>query len=315
MTTARFVGIDVSKDTVAVHCRPDGFAGTFRRDPKGLRSLLKELKGTAVKRVVVEATGGYERTVLKALFRACHPVVLAQPRRARAFATAIGRLAKTDPIDAEVLARMAEVAVCDDALWVQPTPEFEQLRALVRRRHQVVDLAAGEKARGHQSEVVLEQESIRMMVQHLVAERRRLEGLIDGLIAANEDLVGRVALLTSVCGVGPITAFTLLSELPELGILRRNSLVALVGLAPMANDSGKSHGKRYIVGGRGRVRAALYMAALSACNSNGPIHAHYSRLVERGKPRKLALTACMRKLLIHLNSLVRSAMKAEHAMA
>ena len=314
MASQRFVGIDISKAKVDVHCRPDGFSAQYKRDPAGLREMSRMLKNSGVVRIVVEATGGYERTVLKALVRQELPVVLVQPRRARAFATAINRLAKTDAIDAEILAIMAEAATQNDTPWSEPRPEFEVLQSLVRRRHQLVTMITAERVRMKQAHTPLERESIRRVVDLLVAERERLDEKLDDLVRADAMFKARSAVLQSVRGVGRVTAITLLAELPELGTIDRSSITSLAGLAPMANDSGSKSGKRRIIGGRGAVRSVLYMGVVSLTHRAGIIGEFYLRLVSRGKPKKVAITACMRKLLIHLNAVMRDARLAEAAV-
>lgn len=298
------IGIDIAKDKVDV-ASTAGWTATFRRTPAGLQDLAKELVELEPHRVVVEASGGYEQLVLAALHADGLPVVLVVPQRARHFARAVGKLAKTDAIDARVLAKMALVAVEDAPLWKPLQPELAALRALVLRRHQLLELIDAEQKRKAQA-TGFARENIEEVLAMLRASMRKVEEQIHAAIEADSELHADAELLDSVKGVGPTTAATLLVTLPELGTLNRGEIAALAGLAPYNRESGKWEGKRTISGGRVRARTALYMAALSAIRHNPHIREMYSRLKSRGKEGKVALVACMRKLLIHLNALLRT---------
>jgi len=243
--------------------------------------------------------------VLQVLFEAGLPIVLIQPARARHFAKSIGRYAKTDAIDAEVLARMAEVAVDGVALW-KPRSEAEaHLRALILRRQQLLGFLDAERKRQSATQCKPVLASLDESVASLKRQIRDIDDQIDSLLKESSELRPKVEILTSVKGIGRLTAATLLTELPELGTLSRTEISALAGVAPMNRESGTWSGKRYIQGGRVRARNSLYMASLSAIQHNEHLREFFLRLVQRGKARKIALVAVMRKLLIHLNSLLR----------
>jgi transposase len=298
------IGIDISKDKVDV-ASTDGWEAKFSRTPAGLKKLAEAVAERGPHRVVVEASGGYEQAVLVALYAASVPTVLIVPQRARHFARAIGKLAKTDPIDARVLARMALVAVDDAPVWAPLDEKLAGLRDLVFRRQQLVELVDAERKRKAQA-CGLARESVEIIVEALLKEQRRVEKLIDAALADAPSMKADAEVLESVKGVGRTTAATLLVTLPELGTLDRGEITALAGVAPYNRESGKWAGKRTISGGRVRARRALYMAALSAIRHNAHLKAAYTRLRSRGKEGKVALVACMRKLLIHLNSLMRT---------
>lgn len=299
------VGIDVSKDTLDVASSDGGYAATVANDETGLRQLAKHLCGLGAHRVLLEASGGYERDALVALFDAGLPVVLIQPLRARHFAQAMGRYAKTDAIDAAMLARMAELVVDHVPLW-EPTEEaLADLKALVERRQALLAFRDAEKKRIRLAREIVRPD-IEQAVADLTAKVRDVEARIDQLVAASTRLAKEVEVLEATKGVGRITAASLRVALPELGTLTRNEIAALTGVAPMNRDSGKWSGQRFIRGGRPDARKALYMATLAATRSNPVIRSRYRSLVERGKKPKVALVACMRKLIIHLNSQLRS---------
>jgi transposase len=299
-----FVGIDVSKERLDVHVNPGGAAWSVANDDdghRGLASRLAELKPTLV---VMEATGGYQSQVAAELAAHELPVAVVNPRQVRDFAKAIGRLAKTDVIDACVLALFAE-AVQPEAR--PPRDEATQeLQAMVLRRRQLVEMRAAEKNRLGSCRVARVRKDIEKTIAWLTRRIKDAEGDIDKRIRQTPMWREREQLLTSASGVGATTARTLLTALPELGTLNRRRIAALVGLAPFNNDSGKMRGKRSIRGGRAEVRTVLYMATVAATRHNPAIAAMYARLVAAGKAKKVALIACARKLLTVLNAMARN---------
>jgi transposase len=309
-----FIGIDVAKATLEYACRPRGEAGTVANDDPGIRALVERLHPHAPTLIVLEATGGYEAAVVAALATAGLPVVVANPRQVRDFARATGQLAKTDAIDAQVLALFAE--------RVRPMPRplpdeaAQALDALLTRRRQLVEMLVAERNR-----LLVARPAVRRdLQQHIRFLERRLREADDDLhTAVKMSPLWRVKddLLQSVPGVGRVVSLTLLAELPELGRLSSKEIAALVGVAPLARDSGTLRGKRLVYGGRASVRAVLYMAALVASKCNPVIRAFYQRLRAAGKPAKVALTACMRKLLVILNAIARSGTPwhPEHTLA
>lgn len=299
------VGIDVSKAKVDVAVHEHGFVGTFAQTADGLAELAAILNSWDVHRVVLEASGGYEQAVLMALWEAGLPVVLVSPLRARHFARALSRYAKTDALDAGVLAHMAVVAVDDCPLWRPLQPEVAQLRGLVDRRSQIVDMVGAESKRLRHVHPDA-RESIERVRRVLREEVKALDKAITAAITSSKALNNQAAVIRSVRGAGPQLAATLLSKMPELGQLTRGQIASLAGVAPVNRDSGTKTGQRYIRGGRKAVRNVLYMAALSATKWNEHLKAFYARLVARGKPKKVALIAVAHKLLVHLNSLMRA---------
>ena len=299
------VGIDVSKDWLDVATTTEGPAWRVRNNNAGLDKLLGQLVDLDVHRVVLEASGGYEALALHALHAAGQRVVLVQPMRARHFARALNRKAKTDAIDAQVLAHMAKLAVDETPLWEPVEEVIADLRALVERRQQLLALRDGEKKRLRFARDIVRAD-IEASVALLKSQIAGLEDRIDALVASSPRVTAEVEVLESVRGVGRVTATTLRVLVPELGTLTRREVAALVGVAPINRDSGTKSGRRYIQGGRRAARRCLYMAALAAGRWNEFIRAQYKRLVERGKKPKVAIVANMRKLLIHLNSRMRS---------
>lgn len=302
------VGIDVSKDWLDVATTATAAPWRVRNSAEGLSQLVVELGEVDVHRVVLEASGGYEGAALVRLHAAGFAVVLVQPIRARHFARALGQHAKTDAIDAHVLARMALLAVEDAPRWEPVADQVADVKALVERRQQLLVLRDGEKKRLRFAREVVRAD-LERAVADLTARVADLERRIDELVAASGRLTEEVEVLESVRGVGRITAATLRVLIPELGTLTRQQVAALVGVAPINRDSGGKSGRRYIQGGRAGARQALYMAALAAARWNTVIKARYAHLVAKGKKPKVALVACMRKLLIHLNSLMRSCLR------
>jgi transposase len=299
------VGIDVSKDWLDVAITETAAPWRVRNSAEGLSQLVAQLGALDVHRIVLEASGGYEAAALERLHAAGLRVVLVQPLRARHFARALGQYAKTDAIDAHVLARMALLAVDDAPLWGPVAEQVADLKALVDRRQQLLVLRDGEKKRLRFARAV-GRADLERSVSDLTTQVADLERRIDALVASSPRLAAEVELLESVRGVGRVSAATLRVVIPELGTLTRQQVAALVGVAPMNRDSGGKSGRRYIRGGRDVARQALYMAARAAARWNTVIQARYAYLVAKGKKPKVALVACMRKLLIHLNSLMRS---------
>jgi transposase len=299
----RFVGVDVSKGRVDVHVRPDATAFVCTTDPEGLANLVDRLAPLQPQLVAMEASGGYEGAVAAALAEAGLPVVIVNPRQVRKFAGAIGRLAKTDAIDAGVIAHFA------DAIRPAPKPMPDtlmlRLRELLARRRQLVVMINAEKQRLAKTADKLAQRSFKTILRSLEAERARIDRAIDKLIEQSPLFCARQDLLKSVPGIGDIVARTLIVELPELGSVDRHQIAALAGVAPMNRDSGRYRGKRHIQGGRVEVRAPLYMACLVAIRHNPPLRSFYRRLRDAGKPARVALVAVMRKLLVTLNAIIR----------
>lgn len=295
-----FVGIDVAKATLAVALRPSGERFEVSNDAAGHRALVRRLQGVSVARIVLEATGGYERAVLMALAERW-PVVRVPPHRARAFANAMGRLAKTDPIDAALLAHLA--AVTDAAPTVVPSAPQQGLQALVQRRSQLVQQRDDERRRLQQATHPGVVASLRRQLRLLATEIARLDQTIAQAMADTDARIARQ--LVSVPGIGPVTCATLIAFLPELGQLGRREIAALVGVAPYNLDSGQKQGQRRIRGGRAQVRRVLYMATWGAIRTQPDFKARYQALRERGKCAKVALVACMRVLLVRLNAMVR----------
>lgn len=298
-----YAGIDVAKDRLDLAVRPSGAVRTVAYDADGIRGLVSELQSLGPSAVVLESTGGLELLLAGALAAASLPVVVVNPRQVRDFARATGRLAKTDVLDAQVLAHFAEAI--RPAVRPLPDSDTQELHSLTARRTQVVEMLVAEKNRlGRASKAVAPR--IRAHIQWLEQE---LEDLDQGLRQTlHRSPVWREQddLLRSVPGVGPQLSVALLADLPELGTLGRRQIAALAGVAPMNRDSGNMRGRRSVSGGRARVRAVLYMGALVATRHNPVIRSFYQRLLAAGKPKKLALTACMRKLLTILNSMVKS---------
>jgi len=310
--TPCFVGIDVSKASLEVALRPFGRQQSFSNDDEGVARLVQWLRIEAPSLIVLEATGKFEQRVARALAVEGMLFNIINPRQARAFAKAIGILAKTDRIDASVLARFAEV--------LQPearplkTEETEALSDLVTRRRQVVEMITAEKNRQGTASKRIHRD----IQTHIRWLEKRLEDLnddIDELIRKSPLWREKEKLLQSVSGVGPVLVSTLLGALPELGTLNRKQIAALVGVAPFNRESGRYRGKRSILGGRGPVRSVLYMGTLAAIRYNPVIRVFYQRLFEAGKPRKVAITACMRKLLVILNTMIKNGTSWQHQPA
>lgn len=299
----QFVGIDVSKAALDFDCLPVRAPERFSHDEAGIAALVTRLKASAVERIVLEATGGYETNLAAALAAEGLPVVVVNPKRVRDFAKASGVLAKTDRLDARVLALFGQqIAPPVRAL---PDPMQRELRELLDRRMQLVTMRAQEKARLASVRAVARGD-IKEHIAWLDLRIGRIEHDLDQRLRQSELWKEQIALLDSVPGVGKVTLFTLLARLPELGLLNRGQIAALVGLAPFNDDSGKRRGQRYIRGGRSDVRCTLYMATLAAKQWNPAIQSFFARLTAAGKPFKVAMTACMRKLLTILNAIMKT---------
>jgi len=298
-----FVGIDIAKAKFDVCILPVGKSLVLPYDNAGITQLLAELAGQECV-VVIEATGKLERRLAADLVTTGHRTAIVNPRQARDFAHGLGIRAKNDPIDARSLATYAQYVTL--RYFEKPSEKQEELAALIARRRQVMALQVAESNRLEQSTVKLATKSIRHVLDLLRKELKALDAEIARLIESQDDWRNTAQLLQSVPGVGPGTSASLVAELPELGKLNRQQIAALAGVAPFNRDSGQFHGQRSIWGGRESVRSALYMAAFNAKRCNPVIRAFAERLQRAGKRHKVILTACMRKLLVILNTMVRN---------
>jgi len=304
VTSHAFIGIDVAKHSLDVCVLGQEQCFTIPNDATGIRELLERLPPTGSCLVVIEATGGYQHRVVGALVSAGHLVAVVNPRQVRDFARGLGILAKTDRLDARVIARFGQQA--------HPRPvgigseKPAELRELVTRRRQLIELRIAEQNRLETTTTKIVRKNVRHLVEQLDKQIRQLEEAIGELVEIEPELCSKAALLKTVPGVGQVTVTSLLVDLPELGRLNRQQVAALVGVAPFNRDSGKFHGRRAIWGGRAAVRRVLYMAALTARRSNPLIRAFAQRLEAAGKPFKVVLTACMRKLLVILNTMLKN---------
>jgi transposase len=296
------VGIDVAKDFVDVCVGPEGRSGRYACTARELGRLVRRLKRVQPTRVVLEATGGLERELVRRLDAAALPVVVANPRQVRRFAQALGLLAKTDQIDARVLALYGERV--QPPVRALPDEKTRELSAWVTRRRQLKTLLVAEKNRAHRAPAAVKRH-VAKMIRVLEREGNAVDERIRGMIRADADRCALDQLLQSVPGVGPVVSGTLLAELPELGRLDRKRIAALAGLAPFNRDSGQLRGRRTIFAGRAPVRTALYLAALVASRFNPELRDFYQRLLKTGKPKKVALVAVARKLLTILNAMAR----------
>lgn len=302
MTPANvYVGIDVAKDWLDVAQRPGGEAWRVSSDETGVAALVERLKGVRPTLVVLEATGGLQIPTVAALAAAGLRTVVVNPRQVRQFAGATGRLAKTDAIDAQVLAQFGEAVRPE----VRPLPDAatQELSALVNRRRQLIEMLTAEKNRLRLATEKV-RPNIEAHIRWLEGQLLDLEGGLGDVIRSSPVWRERDNLLQSVPGVGPVLSSVLLADLPELGKLSRKEVAALVGVAPLNRDSGLFRGRRQVWGGRSHVRTALYMAALVATRYNPVIRSFYQHLLSAGKAKKVALTACMRKLLTILNAMM-----------
>lgn len=310
MENSRFVGIDVAKDRLEVHVRPHGDAFSVANDDGGIATLVERLREMAPTLLVMEATGGYEARAAVALTAAGLPLVVANPRQVRDFARGTGQLAKTDTLDARVLAVFAERV--RPAVRTLPDEQARALTELLTRRRQLVEMLGAERNR---RPLLRERRLQRRLDAHIKWLEREIQVVDQGLRDAIRNSPvwrERDDLLRSVPGIGPVTAVTLIADLPELGHLTRREIAALVGVAPMNRDSGTWRGRRMITGGRGQVRRVLYMATLTAIQFNPALVAFHQRL-RAGHPPKVALVAAMRKLLTILNAIMRDGRPWQHA--
>jgi len=305
---AQWVGIDVSKAQLDVVVLPGDQSWHVRNDAAGHSSLVERLQHVRPERVVLEASGGYETTIVAALACAELPVVVVNPRQVRDFAKATGQLAKTDQLDARVLAYFGQTLKPE--LRQLPDATTQLLSALLTRRRQLVEMLTAERNRlmtaAVQDAPLPLRNQLAAHIDWLQQQIKELDGDLNDRLRSSPIWREKEDLLRGIKGVGPILSATLLAEVPELGLLDRRQIAKLVGVAPLNNDSGKHSGKRTIWGGRAAVRAVLYMAALSATRYNAALRDLYQRLVAVGKPRKVALVACMRKLLTICNAVLRT---------
>jgi transposase len=296
------IGVDVSKEMLDVFIRPSGKFMQFHNTIAGIKKLTKKMQVLSPELITMESTGGYEKPLANTLSRLQLPVCVINPRQVRDFAKSLGRLAKTDKIDAEVIALFAEK--------VSPAPRVfnnEQQQTLANqsaRRRQLIDMITMEKNRLDKASKDI-QISIKRIIRVLEKELEVVTQALRTLIHVEPELAEKEALLLSVKGVGPVVAAELLAELPELGCLRAKQVTALAGLAPYNRDSGRLRGQRSIWGGRASVRRVLYMATLTATRHNATIRAFYERLCQAGKKKMVAITACMHKLLIIVNAMIK----------
>jgi transposase len=298
-----FIGIDVSKVRLDIAVWGSDEHWITSNDEKGIAELIVKLKSYSPTLILLEATGGLELLLVSELALARLPVAVVNPKRIRDFARSIGQLAKTDKIDAKVIARFGFTVHPETRPL--PSEEEELLVALITRRRQVVEMLTAEKNRLHSCREAMRQR-LQEHIDWLNSELKALDKEISQFIRRTPLWKEKNRILSSVPGVGPVTSATLLASLPELGTLNRQKVAALVGVAPLNKDSGRKRGKRRVFGGRASVRSVLYMAALSASKCNPKIRSFYESLIRRGKEKKVALTACMRKLLSILNSMVHS---------
>ncbi|MCH8897613.1 MAG: transposase [Chloroflexi bacterium] len=296
------VGIDVSKAFLDVSLYPSGKTWQIEYSSQCIAALTEELADLAPAVVVVEATGGLEMSLTAALGVAGLPVAVVNPKQVRDFARATGRLAKTDKLDAQVLARFG--ATVQPPIRPLPDAAHQELRALVTRRQQLLEMITAEKNRRRRTTPGI-QHRIEVNIQFLREQLKELDRDLADFLKSSPLWQEEARLLRSVPGVGPVVTATLIARLPELGSLNCKQVAALVGVAPFNRDSGAFRGKRKVWGGRGALRTALYMATLVATRRNSVLQAFYQRLCAAGKPKKVALIACMRKMLVILNSMIK----------
>ncbi len=305
------VGIDVSKDRLDVAVRPNGEVFAVERKATGLDELIVRLRELGPQLVALEATGGYETIAAAALASAGLPVVIVNPAQVRAFAKALGQRAKTDPIDAAVIAHFAEATRPEG----RPLPDeaTQMLADLVARRRQIVEMIVAERQREKRMTRPHLQADIARLIKTLEKELSKLDREIDDVVRGSPAWREREDLLASVPSVGPVIARTLIADLPELGTLSRRQVAALVGLAPFTRQSGQWRGRSFIGGGRKTVRTVLFMGAVVAMRFNPVLRAFFLRLVDAGKPKMVALIAVARKLLTILNAMVRDNRRWQNA--
>lgn len=308
---AIFVGIDVSKDRLDVHVRPSGEAYVVARDGKGLEGLVERLRSLAPALVAVEATGGFETIVAAAVAGAGLPLAVVNPAQVRHFAQAVGKRAKTDPIDAAVIARFAEAVKPEPRAL--PDAAARLLAELVGRRRQIIEMLVAERQRAKRADAVRVRKSLARHIAALEKELPVIDQDIDTMVRGSPVWREKEDLLISFPGVANTIARTVLAELPELGRLHRRQVASLVGFAPFTRQSGRWKGKSMIGGGRPAARTALFMAALSASRCNPVLRAFYQHLLAAGKPKMVALIAVARKILTILNAMLRDRKPWQHA--
>lgn len=298
-----YVGVDVSKAVLDVAAIPDPEKAQFANEPRGVDELVRWIKSRTPELIIIEATGGYENAIVAALGAAGLPVIVVNPRQVRDFAKAMGLLAKTDAIDARVLALFGERVRPE--LRELPSEAAIELEALLSRRRQILEMVQAERNRLEHAKGAVRKD-LQEHIRYLEKRMKKVETELDDRIRSSPMWKAKEALLRSVPGIGSVVSRTLIAELPELGRLTRHQIAALVGVAPFARDSGTLKGQRIIWGGRASVRAALYMAAVVGVQHNPALKRFYERLRGAAKPAKVALVACMRKMLCILNSMVRN---------
>jgi transposase len=300
---AIFVGIDVSKDRLDVHVRPSREAFAVTRDGKGLEELIDRLRALEPQLIAIEATGGFETIAAAAIAGAALPLAIVNPAQVRHFAQAVGKRAKTDPLDAEVIAHFAEAV--KPPVRPVPDPQARLLAELVARRRQIIEMIVAERQREKRAAIARVRKGILRHVRMLEKELLDVDQDIGALVRGSPAWREKEELLITVPGVGNTLARTFLAELPELGRLNRREIASLAGLAPFTRQSGRWKGKSMIGGGRAALRAALYMAALSAIRCNRSMKVFYQRLLSAGKPKMVGLIAVARKILVILNAMLR----------
>ena len=301
--TVVVVGIDVAKDKVDACIRSLSQQQTFPSTPEGRRALIRWLRRHKVGKAAMEASGGYERGWAKALREAGIEALIIDPQRARNFARSAGRFAKNDPIDAEMIARFAEIFV--EARGQTYDAAREKLAEIVNARQALLDMQTGLKNRGEHSMPDVVQKAQKRLLKNIACEVAELEAAIAALIKATPRFAELTAIIESVPGFGKTTSAALIAAMPELGQVSNEAAAALLGVAPYDDDSGKRRGNRHIQGGRQRVRNIFYMACMGAATLHNPaIKAFYDRLVSNGKAKKVALVACMRKMIVILNVMI-----------
>jgi transposase len=302
-TIAQSVGVDIAKDTFDVYLHPAGRVGRFANDARGRSALVAWLEGFAIARIAFEPTGAYHHALERRLAAAGLPLVKVDPRRARRFAEAIGRHAKTDAIDAAMLARFA--ALLEPPVRPVVSATVDAMKELHGARRALVKDRVAARNRDHTHRSALLKRQVRARLRQIERQLAAIDAALHATLAADPALQARFDILVSIPGVGQTTALAVLVEIPELGTLEHRCAASLAGLAPMARDSGQRSGKRFIRGGRAPLRQALYMPALVAVRFNATMKAKYQALRAAGKAPKVALTAIMRKLLILANALLR----------
>ena len=300
---AQSAGVDISKDTLDVHLHPAGVARRFPNNPRGLKALLAWLGSVQLRRIVFEPTGPYHHAVERRLGEAGLALVKVNPRQARRFAQAIGCQAKTDAVDAAMLARLG--ATLEPPARPIKSQTLDTLKELHGARTALVKDRVAAQNRRHVLRLALLKRQAEQRLRHIDQQLAALDAAMAEIVAADPELAARLDILLSIPGIGKLTALAILIEMPELGTIENKAAASLAGLAPFARDSGRKQGKRFIQGGRSGLRQALYMPALVAARFNPQLKAKYKALTQAGKPPKLAITVIMRKLLILANALLR----------